>query len=131
MAWSEVCKPKSEGGLGIKCLKEVNTVCCMKLIWRIVSNAPSLWVNWIKQTLLRQESLWAVKDSMTTGSWMWRKLLKYRGIAKPFHNVKILNGNSTFFGLITGHGWVYFGTWWNKEVRSIWEFPLKPWLERL
>lgn len=70
VAWSEVCRPKSEGGLGMKSLKEANQVCCLKLIWRIVSNQPTLWVTWIKQMLIHQGSFWSVKENMHEGSWM-------------------------------------------------------------
>lgn len=31
IAWTEVCKPKHEGGLGIRLLSETNTVCILKL----------------------------------------------------------------------------------------------------
>lgn len=40
--WREVCCMKSEGGLGIRDLKEVNRVYCLKLIWRML-NGDSLW----------------------------------------------------------------------------------------
>ncbi|KAG7564028.1 Cyclin-like superfamily [Arabidopsis suecica] len=33
VAWSDVCTPKEEGGLGLKSLKEANKVSCLKLIW--------------------------------------------------------------------------------------------------
>ncbi|XP_024010455.1 uncharacterized protein LOC112085472 [Eutrema salsugineum] len=50
VAWDDVCRPKKEGGLGIKPLKEANTVCIMKLIWRILSGNSSLWVSWITRS---------------------------------------------------------------------------------
>ena len=62
-SWREVCKMKNEGGLGIKPLKESNLVCCLKLIWRILSSAKSLWVNWIKVYLIRKGSLWMAKTT--------------------------------------------------------------------
>lgn len=37
VAWSDVCRLKEEGGLGIRPLREVNVVSCLKLIWRILS----------------------------------------------------------------------------------------------
>lgn len=80
MAWEEICKPKREGGLGL--LKEINMVCCLKLIWRIISLSPSLWVKWIQTYLIRQSSLWSVSDTTTSGSWMWGKILKYRALAR-------------------------------------------------
>lgn len=48
ISWENVCKPKQEGGLGLRSLKEANNVCCLKLIWRIVSQGNSLWVKWIQ-----------------------------------------------------------------------------------
>lgn len=42
IAWKDVCKEKNERGLGLRPLKETNMVCCLKLIWRVLS-AQSLW----------------------------------------------------------------------------------------
>ena len=36
VAWKEICLTKSEGGLGIRPLKEVNLVYSLKLIWRML-----------------------------------------------------------------------------------------------
>ncbi|XP_010463033.1 PREDICTED: uncharacterized protein LOC104743679 [Camelina sativa] len=46
ISWLDVCKPKHEGGLGLLRLQDTNTVCILKLIWRLVSASNSLWVNW-------------------------------------------------------------------------------------
>lgn len=77
VAWSEVCKPKDEGGLGIRSLKEVNTVSILKLLWRLLSARQSLWVQWVYKHLIRGGNLWTVKEKTLSGSWMWRKILKY------------------------------------------------------
>ncbi|KAL0706258.1 hypothetical protein Bca4012_072684 [Brassica carinata] len=37
ISWKDVCIPKTEGGLGIRQLKEVNVVNGLKLIWRMHS----------------------------------------------------------------------------------------------
>ena len=55
VSWEDICRTKREGGLGLRPLKEVNQVCCLKLVWRILS-ADSLWVNWIKIYLIRKGS---------------------------------------------------------------------------
>lgn len=68
ISWHVVCRVKNEGVLGIKPLKESNLVCCLKLIWRILSSAKSLWVNWIKVYLIRKGSLWTTKNTQH-GSW--------------------------------------------------------------
>lgn len=71
IAWEEICKPKHEGGLGLKSLQEANKVSCMKLIWRIVSSQQTLLVLWIMKVNIRKGTLWSVKGSTTVGSWMW------------------------------------------------------------
>lgn len=53
IAWTDVCKPKREGGLRIKSLMEANKVSCLKLVWRFVSQQPSLWVSWVTKYLIR------------------------------------------------------------------------------
>lgn len=97
--WTEVCKPKLEGGLGFKSLKEANQMNCLKLIWRIISNQPSLWVRWIQHMLIRQGSFWSVRDTTSAGSWLWRKLLKNREIAQSFPKIEIKTESLPLFGM--------------------------------
>lgn len=96
VAWSDVCKKKEEGGLGVRRLKEINLVSCLKLIWRILST-NSMWVNWIKIYLIRKGSIWSVKENTQLGSWMWKKILKTREIAKKLYRVEVRNGKSASF----------------------------------
>lgn len=84
IAWKDVCRPKIEGGLDLRPLKEINNVSCLKLIWRILTAKNSLWVCWIQAYLIRKSSFWSVKETSQAGSWMWGKILKYRDKAKIF-----------------------------------------------
>lgn len=97
LAWREIYKPKEEGGLGIRSIKEDNHVCCMKLIWRIISFQPTLWVKWIQRTYLHRCSFWIVKETTNRGSWMLKKMLKYRDKAKAFVWVDVSYGQKTSF----------------------------------
>ncbi|KAL9830793.1 hypothetical protein AtNW77_Chr3g0193361 [Arabidopsis thaliana] len=97
VALSEVCTPKSEGCLGMRSIEEANKVCVLKLIWRILSAKGSLWVDWVNKHLIRDGSFWAVKDNITRGSQIWKKLLKYIKLAKQFHRVEVNNGETTSF----------------------------------
>lgn len=92
--WKEVCKTKQEGGLGIRSLKEMNVVSVLKLLWRILS-ANSLWVKWIKIYIIRKGSIWSVKENSQLGSWIWKKILKYREKARWFSKVEVRNGKNT------------------------------------
>lgn len=97
LCWEEVCRPREEGGLGLRSLKDMNNVTILKLFWRLISNKSSLWVRWIHSTLLKNESIWSVKDNDQKGSWMWRKFLKVRGLAREFCKVEVYNGKGTSF----------------------------------
>ena len=96
ITWKEGVSNKKRGGLGIRSLKEMNIVCVLKLLWRILS-ANSLWVSWVKLYLIRKNSIWSVKDTSQLGSWMWRKILKYRELAKKLYKVEIRNGKKASF----------------------------------
>lgn len=60
IAWDEFCNVKSEGGLGIRKLKEVNKVYGLKLIWRMFFG-DFLWGKWIRVNFLKGKSFWEVK----------------------------------------------------------------------
>ncbi|XP_013583479.1 PREDICTED: uncharacterized protein LOC106292439 [Brassica oleracea var. oleracea] len=94
--WNDLCYPKSEGGLGIRRLRDSVRVFALKLIWRLFTVSKSLWVSWIQHYLLRHSSFWDVRDD-TLGSWIWRKLLKMRDMAYQFIRVEVGNGNCAFF----------------------------------
>ena len=81
----------------MRSIKEANDVSCLKLVWRILSTKSSLWVRWINRYLIRKNSFLSVKDSSSLGSWMWKKILKYRAMAMRFMKVEVNNGASTSF----------------------------------
>ena len=97
IAWKDVCKPREEGGLGLRSLNEVNSVCCLKLIWRVLSAKESLWVCWIHRYLIRKGSLWSVNEGSYLGSWIWKNLLKFRPLASMLTRMEIGNGSYTSF----------------------------------
>lgn len=97
IAWSDVYKPKDEGGLGLRSLSEANIVSCLKFIWHILSSRGSLLVQWIHRYLIRKGSFWSVKETSSLGSWMWKKLLKLRPLALQLARVELNNGSTTSF----------------------------------
>lgn len=121
VCWENVCLPKKEGGLGLKRLDEANKVSVLKLIWRILSANNSLWVDWIKRNIIRTGSLWSEAETTNVGSWMWRKIIKYRTIAQSFHRVEVCDGKTTslwfdnwsplgcLFDVLGNRGFIDFG----------------------
>jgi len=56
VAWSDVCFPKKEGGLGLKNLEVWNRTSILRHIWNLFACAGSIWVAWIKMCLLKGRS---------------------------------------------------------------------------
>ena len=96
VSWDNVCKPKDEGGLGLKRLPLLNHILNFKHIWALLSpQNHSLWAQWIYTYMLKNKSLWVVKPHAQS-SWYWRKLLKLRDTVRPMIRHKIGNGYGTF-----------------------------------
>ena len=76
VAWADLTCPKSEGGLGIRRIEDMNKSLMARHIWEIcqpISN--STWVNWVKVHLIREHSFWEIPIPSSC-SWTWRKLLR-------------------------------------------------------
>ncbi|GJU88244.1 putative reverse transcriptase domain, reverse transcriptase zinc-binding domain protein, partial [Tanacetum coccineum] len=94
VSWEDICLPKREGGLGIRCLEVFNIALMTTHIWNIVSNKESLWVRWIHMYKLKGRTLWDIQPKASM-SWGWRKLLQLRDIVKPFLWKQVGNGLRT------------------------------------
>ena len=53
VAWSTLCYPLDEGGLGIKNIKTWNKAATLKYVWRLLTEDSSIWAAWVKSVLLR------------------------------------------------------------------------------
>ncbi|KAL0313715.1 UNVERIFIED_CONTAM: hypothetical protein Scaly_2907400 [Sesamum calycinum] len=59
VAWDQICKPKEEGGLGIRSMLAMNQALMLKHLWRILQNdGTSIWVDWIQHYRLRNSTIW-------------------------------------------------------------------------
>ncbi|CAA7056641.1 unnamed protein product [Microthlaspi erraticum] len=96
VSWESVCTPKEAGGLGLKRLADSNQVFGLKLIWLMFAGEGSLWVAWVRKNLIGRRSFWS-SELDNSGSWIWRKLLKLRPLARPFLACQIRSGTSALF----------------------------------
>ncbi|GKC52787.1 ABC transporter B family member 15-like protein [Tanacetum coccineum] len=78
--WESVCKPKVEGGLGIKSLESWNIALMTKHIWNIITQKESLWnaicfiSDYISKRNIYSASLkldCKVSDVIVDGKWYW------------------------------------------------------------
>ncbi|KAL0420556.1 UNVERIFIED_CONTAM: hypothetical protein Slati_3078500 [Sesamum latifolium] len=64
----QVCRPVTEGDLGIRDLLALNRGLMSRHLWRvIIADRSSIWVDWIFHYRLRGNSIWMVSDR--SGSW--------------------------------------------------------------
>ncbi|XP_031265367.1 uncharacterized protein LOC116123775 [Pistacia vera] len=74
VAWSSVCYPLREDGLGIKRIQDWNRAAILKHVWRLLNDRSSVWSSWARLVLLHGQSFWHIR--VTSGaSWAWRKIL--------------------------------------------------------
>ncbi|GJU26824.1 RNA-directed DNA polymerase, eukaryota, reverse transcriptase zinc-binding domain protein [Tanacetum coccineum] len=93
IAWKLVCRPKDQGGLGIKPLKKWNEVLLIRQFWKIIENNESLWAKWVNLVKLKKKSIWNVQIDKSD-SWGWKTMLKIRDEIKNHVWYKIGNGKS-------------------------------------
>lgn len=55
VSWTQICKSKKEGGLGIRDCDKWNKAAIGKIVWDVAINADSLWVKWINHTYLKNQ----------------------------------------------------------------------------
>ncbi|KAL0298203.1 UNVERIFIED_CONTAM: putative ribonuclease H protein, partial [Sesamum calycinum] len=88
VAWSAVCRPVEEGGLGIRDILALNKALMSRHLWKVIQrNQSSIWVQWITHTHLRHKTVWTV--DVKGGSWGWRKLLRLRSALLPYIEFKV------------------------------------------
>ncbi|KAF5201766.1 RNA-directed DNA polymerase (reverse transcriptase)-related family protein, partial [Thalictrum thalictroides] len=84
LKWESVCKPREEGGLGIRKLRELNLSLLMKLAWQLLEqktnwskfmtakfkNKKGNWVNYHKSTLTWGGIKWALQEMKPYIGWI-------------------------------------------------------------
>ncbi|XP_062080864.1 uncharacterized protein LOC133785659 [Humulus lupulus] len=84
---SQVCLPKTLGGLGFKEGSNWNKVLLAKFIWALSSKQDVLWVKWIDAIYLKGQYFWTYHLKSDV-SWYWRKLCYLREV---FSEVNLVN----------------------------------------
>nr|GEY28841.1 hypothetical protein [Tanacetum cinerariifolium] len=95
VAWKAVCKPKNQGGLGLKDLFVWNNALLVKHLWNIANKKDTLWVKWVSTIKLNGVSIWVVQKE-ECDSWGWKNLLTIRDLIMSHVLYKIGNGKNTY-----------------------------------
>lgn len=63
VAWSDVCKPKTESMVGIRLMDDFKWGFRLKQVWNIFKNARSLWISWLNKYTLGRKDFWHTGDA--------------------------------------------------------------------
>uniref|UniRef100_A0A803PSR8 Reverse transcriptase domain-containing protein n=1 Tax=Cannabis sativa TaxID=3483 RepID=A0A803PSR8_CANSA len=98
VAWDELCKPRSEGGLAIGRLELRNKGLLMKWLWRYPLEPNSLWHKVIKSHYGKAYNFWDTKwgvQASPRGS--WKDISDYYGEYNRLVKFKVGNGANIRF----------------------------------
>jgi len=80
-AWKEVCRPKDEGGCGIRRLLDINQASGVRLAWRLCTS-KSLWAQWMRIHYLHGNHISQAEATLLdSGTWKWIGTLKAQTLA--------------------------------------------------
>ncbi|KAH1241965.1 putative ribonuclease H protein [Glycine max] len=77
VAWSVVCSPKKEGGLGLFNLKDWNLALLSCILWDFHCKKDSLWVRWVHHYYFRRSDVWNYNTS-SSDSVLIKKIIQIR-----------------------------------------------------
>lgn len=56
ISWENICRPRCEGGLGIRRVEDLNAVMLAKLRWEVIIDPKNLWVKVVSAKYLSKEN---------------------------------------------------------------------------
>lgn len=96
VSWDHSCRPKDEGGLGLRNLNLWNKTLSLRLVWLLFADSGSLWVAWTKRYRLQVQSFWAHDDTKQSSA-TWKSLLSLRPLASRFIRCEVGDGTKASF----------------------------------
>ena len=96
VSWDDVCRPKDEGGLGIRRPKDSNLASIIKLLWELETNSDALWVQWMRKQYLMGSSICCARPPQI-GSWAWHGILSVPHLASGLLIYNLGDGSATCF----------------------------------
>lgn len=101
IAWDTICRPKSQGGLGLRKTLPMNKAFIAKLGWKILTEPHNFWVKLISDKYFHNQSFFNCKPK-PNDSHIWRKIILQRPLLHKGIRWKIGDGSQILFWL---HNW--------------------------
>lgn len=77
VAWKDVCKLKSNGGLDIIDIEIWNKANLIRLLWNLSGKSDSLWVRWIQAYYMKNKHLMEI-EVKAGYTWIMKEILDQR-----------------------------------------------------
>ena len=77
VAWDDVRKPKSEGGLGIRRSEDVSKALITKLGWRVLPDNDNIWARIMKGKYVKNNNFFNISKNVRD-SFVWKEITKHK-----------------------------------------------------
>jgi len=81
VAWDKVCRPKKNGGLGLRKTAAVNQTFHCKLAWKILTNQDSMWVRIMREKYLAHQEFFCAHAKQGDPV-VWRNIFKCKELIR-------------------------------------------------
>ncbi|XP_074305774.1 uncharacterized protein LOC141640995 [Silene latifolia] len=125
VVWDKVCRPKKEGGLGLKQDIIWNKAAVGKLVWWIYTKPDLLWVKWVNNIYLRG-SVWQDYSPSTNSSWYWRKICQVMEDLQLAYQQQIWDLTANRYTISKGYEFLRVKSQdvpWSELVWNVWTIP--------
>ena len=77
VVWDDVCRPKSEGGLGIRRNEDVNKALIIKLGWRILTDNDSIWAKIMRDKYVKNNNFFRISKKECDFI-VWKEVINHK-----------------------------------------------------
>ncbi|XP_059629952.1 uncharacterized protein LOC132272900 [Cornus florida] len=77
LSWNMICRPKDEGGLGIRKLKDLQVTSQCVLAWDFLLSKDRLWISWFHHKYTTSSNFWNVIPKISH-SILWKNMINVR-----------------------------------------------------
>jgi len=97
IAWDVVTKDKSQGGLGLRGMRPLNSAYLMKLGWRLQAEPSSLWARILRQKYCKGSDLNRMAARHSACSNVWKGIMETRDLVEQGMGKTVSDGKQTKF----------------------------------
>ncbi|CAL1413103.1 unnamed protein product [Linum trigynum] len=106
VSWETLCKPKSQGGLGLRFARNLNTAYMIKLGWKLLNNESDLWVQVLQGKYFKSKDGMITSMKTSNPSNLWRAIRKAMPLMQSAASWSVRDGTTTSFWR---HPWIDYG----------------------